>query len=365
MRTLIEKHASIPGKGKEMKRLEEEIEQFLAKWGAISVGFATLETLAGGPPSADITYVLPEAKSAVSFALPLDPEGIRAMLAKESNSGYSNDYIEGEINATEISHKLADWLEEKGYKAKGTSANKVFRKDIPGWEKTRPPEISHRYVAVRSGVGSFGWSGNVGIKGYGASIILGTVVTSAELEATDPIPDSDSFCDKCKLCVKSCAGGFFDMKREEAVTLGGKTFTHAARNSYTLCSLVCGGFTGISKDGKWSTWSPGRMAVPENATEAELTAKLQEAAYKKKKWPERIDGDGGHVNPPQFRLTCGNCQVVCGADKDQRKENYRLLKNSGCIIQRENGDIVVLPPDEAAEALEKMDPVHKALYTDP
>ena len=50
-------------------------------------------------------------------------------------------------------------------------------------------------------------------------------------------------------------------------------------------------------------------------------------------------------------------------NKDERKENYRLLKRSGCIIQRENGDIVVLPPDEAAEAFERMDPVHKALYT--
>jgi len=37
---------------------------------------------------------------------------------------------------------------------------------------------------------------------------------------------------------------------------------------------------------------------------------------------------------------------------------------SGCVIQRENGDIVVLPPDEAAEEFEKMDPAHKRLYTD-
>jgi hypothetical protein len=105
------------------------------------------------------------------------------------------------------------------------------------------------------------------------------------------------------------------------------------------------------------------MAVPENATEAELTAKLQEARDKKKKWPERIDVNGGHIFPP-WGLTCGNCQIVCGANKDQRKENYRLLRNSGCVIQRENGDIVVLPPDEAAEAFDKMAPEHKALYTD-
>ena len=147
------------------------------------------------------------------------------------------------------------------------------------------------------------------------------------------------------------------------MTLGGKAFTYGARNPYVYCNLGCHGLAGMSKDGKWSTWSPGRMVIQENATEAELAAKFREAADKKKKWPERMDGDGGHVYPPEHRLTCGHCQVVCGASKDQRKENYRLLRNSGCVIQRENGDIVVLPPDEAAEAFEKMDPVHKALYT--
>jgi len=44
-----------------------------------------------------------------------------------------------------------------------------------------PPILSHRYIAACSGVGSFGWSGNVGIKGYGTIVELGTVVTSAEL----------------------------------------------------------------------------------------------------------------------------------------------------------------------------------------
>ena len=36
----------------------------------------------------------------------------------------------------------------------------------------------------------------------------------------------------------------------------------------------------------------------------------------------------------------------------------------GCVIQRENGDIVVLPHEEAAKEFEKIDPAHKRLYTD-
>ncbi len=351
-----------------MNGLETEIREFLQERGAIKVGFATLETMAGGPPSAELTYVLPEARSAVSFALPLDLDKIRATLAKKSHNAFEKNNIEVNIKATGLSIELAKWLEEKGHKARGTWANNFYRKEVSGWQMTLPPDISHRYVAVRSGVGSFGWSGNVGIKGYGSSIILDTTVTSAELEATDPIPEEDSYCDKCKLCVTSCPSGFFEKEKEVSVTLGGKTFTHAAKNSYALCFLVCGGFTGISRDGKWSTWSPGRMEVPENATEAELFMRLQKAIQNYKQWPQRSDGDGGYVNESlkdvNMRLTCGCCQIVCAANKDERKENYRLLKNSGCVIQRENGDIVVLPHEEAAKEFEKMDTEHKRLYTD-
>ena len=42
--------------------LETQIEEFLKERGAIKVGFATLDSMAGGPPSSDLTYILPEAR---------------------------------------------------------------------------------------------------------------------------------------------------------------------------------------------------------------------------------------------------------------------------------------------------------------
>jgi epoxyqueuosine reductase QueG len=47
------------------------------------VGFATLETMEGGPEGADLKYMLPEAQSAIGFALPLNKQLIRPYLAKE------------------------------------------------------------------------------------------------------------------------------------------------------------------------------------------------------------------------------------------------------------------------------------------
>ncbi len=55
-----------------MDNLENEIRQFLTDRGAIRVGFATLETMAGGPPSSDLTYVLPPEEAAREFEK-LDP----------------------------------------------------------------------------------------------------------------------------------------------------------------------------------------------------------------------------------------------------------------------------------------------------
>lgn len=55
-----------------MEKLTEELKEMALTLGAFKVGIATTETLAGGPPSADLTYVLPGAKSAVVFALAFD-----------------------------------------------------------------------------------------------------------------------------------------------------------------------------------------------------------------------------------------------------------------------------------------------------
>ena len=49
------------------------------------------------------------------------------------------------------------------------------------------PDVSLRYLAVRSGVGWFGLSGNVITAEQGAAIILGGVVTTAELRTHRPL----------------------------------------------------------------------------------------------------------------------------------------------------------------------------------
>ena len=83
--------------------------------GASVVGIATTETLKGGPPSTDLTYVLPNAKSALSFAVPLDQNHIEPWFNKQSHEAHFRNNIQANVLASGISLELANYLEHKGY----------------------------------------------------------------------------------------------------------------------------------------------------------------------------------------------------------------------------------------------------------
>ena len=102
------------------------------------------------------------------------------------------------------------------------------------------------------------------VKENGGGVILGAVLTSAELTPTSPLKMEENYCDECRLCTVSCASNLMKTDEKITVTMGGHTFFYAGRRSYLRCQYVCGGFTGIHPSGKWSTWSPGRFAIPED-----------------------------------------------------------------------------------------------------
>ncbi|MFX1447133.1 MAG: epoxyqueuosine reductase [Promethearchaeota archaeon] len=348
--------------------LEQVIKEMLLESGAKKVGFATLETMDGGPTGADITYLLPEAQSAISFYVPFDKEMILKYLGKE-NPNIRGIHEEENIGIHRIiwnaSQRVKDWLIEQGYKAKSVFPNNKYRTDIPGWQVTLPPELSLRYLAVRTGVASFGWSGNVGTKDHGTAIILGGIVTDAKLKPTDPIPESESFCDECKICTKVCAYQMFSPSEKTSVNIGGYDFTYSKRMNKMRCFLTCGGSNGLHLSGKFSTWSPGRYDYPEN--DEEVSRLMSLAMNSQRKRPPIKDCSSGY-KPASFngmgtiQLTCGNCQFVCAGNPKDTAQRYKLLVNSGCVIQYEDGKLEVFPPDRAKEIFESMPIKHQRLY---
>ncbi len=346
-----------------IERMTNTVKDLVLGGGAVSVGIATTEMLAGGPPSTDLSHVLQEARSAVVFALPLKQDMLESFLKKEDMGGANVDNRRVNTWATGIATELSDYLIMKGFVSVPVSANFVYRKDVPGGAYAELPDLSHRYLAVRAGIGHFGLSGNVITAEHGAAVILASVVTAAELLPTEPLPVEDSYCDECHLCQSACISGLMSKTEKTTVTLGGKAFSYSKRLSYSRCDYVCGGFAGLHQSGKWSTWSPARFPVPEKDEEF-LPAILETAdAYRKRPFID-FGANIYHALIPGNKLefTCGHCQFICHPDKEVRNKRYKMLTNAGVVIQEADSTPRAVKPEEAVAYMEALDPETRELF---
>ncbi len=344
-----------------MENMTERVIEMANRFGVNAVGIATTETLAGGPPSTDLRYVLPKAKSAISFLLNLNQEYIEPYLQKKERLSHESDNVRTTTLSSGLSYEMANYLNQKGHKTVPVAANMVYRTDTPNGPLDEKPPISHRYIAVRSGIGHFGFSGNVITKENGAAVILGSVVTEAELIPTEALPPEENYCDNCKLCLASCASGYMSEDETVSVTMGGVDFSYSKKRHHNRCDYVCGGFSGLSKSGKWSTWSPGRFPIPEKDEEFMPAIIKSAEAYQSR---PREGGGFFHFLMPGNRVevTCGNCAIVCHPDKDVRKKRHKMLKESGVVIQNPDGSRVAVSPEKAKQRLNEMPHEIKKLY---
>jgi epoxyqueuosine reductase len=345
-----------------MEKLCKLVREIVTIKGACAAGIATIETLEGGPPSADLTYVLPNAKSAVTFAVAIDKTLIPPYLMKKDRLAFEKDFIRANALASGIALQLANYLRQKGYPSVPVAANLVYRLEAPGGASSYMPDISHRYLAVRSGVGHFGLSGNIITKDQGAAIILASTVTTAELIPTDPLPADDNYCDECRLCMAACVPGFMDRGVKTTITLGGVEFSYSRRRHVSRCDCVCSGYTGLHPSGKWSTWSPGRFDIPED--DDHIVPALEEMTHAYRKWPLAPGGRYFFYTEDKLRIACGNCQLVCCPDKEERKARYKMLTGSGVVVQTPEGSLEVISPKKAEERLAALPADKRALYED-
>lgn len=344
-----------------MEDIKSIVKDMATRIGAAGVGVNTLETLSGGPPSTDIRAVLPSANSAITLAVALNQDFIDDYLSKKDHAAHETDNVRTNTLANGMALEIAEFLCQKGFPSKALTANNVYRNDKVHTPAQMLPPISHRYLAARCGLGAFGFSGNILSPQHGAAIILNSVVTSVALEPDAPLPQEQNYCDHCKLCLASCASGFMSNKETTDVNIGGVKLSYSKRLDYNRCGFVCGGFSGLHKSGKWSTWSPARFSIPEKDGQFRLAIIQALPAYLK-----RLRPTGGFYYPyiPGNRLeyTCGHCQLVCHPDKEKRKYRYGMIQRSGVVIQHEDGRREAVAPKEAIEHLDKMKPQTRALF---
>lgn len=350
-----------------MKHLSRIVQEFVKIEGACAAGIATVETLEGGPPSTDLSYVLSGARSAVIYAVPIDQEPIIPYLAKKNRLAFELAYIRANALASGIALHLANFLSQKGHLSVAVAANNVFRPPEAGADASYMadlyyPDIAHRYLALRSGVGHMGLSGNILTESYGAAVILGTVVTQARLEPTLPLPPEENYCDECRLCMASCAADFMHLRQKTSITLGGVDCVYSRRRSYGRCDPVCSGYTGLHPSGKWSTWSPGRFPIPEDENDRRRAYHRMLTAHGR--WPASEGGRYFYYTDDKLRVSCANCQLVCCPDKNARKERYKILTTSGVMIQHPDGRFEAVTAREAERFLAALSPEQRALYED-
>ncbi len=235
------------------EELSHHLLKLAGRLGACKAGIVTANELSGGPPSVDLTYTMPAARSAVCFAVAMDQDLIDPYFSKQDQNSLSRNITRTNTACCGIALEIATFLGQLDYRAEPVAANYEYRKDeqINRWDEK--PILSHRYLAVRSGVGQFGQSGNVLTRDYGAAVLFGSVLTDAELIATDPLSNEENYCDKCLLCHTSCASGYMNKEEETKISMGEVDFTYSKRNHHLRCDYVCGGFTGLNSAGKWST----------------------------------------------------------------------------------------------------------------
>ncbi len=186
-----------------------EVKRLAKKLGAVAVGVVHAKTLS--ERNAFDPNILPDAKSVIVIACGHS----RAALDSKNLQVKQNDTIATYEKAREISKQLAMILEKEGH---GAIAIPGFLPiDMSDENKGMVGPIDLRRAAVEAGIGTYGKSGLVLIKGFGPRVRLGAILTTANLKPTPK--KTASLCPThCQICLLGCpskallGGGQIDKK---------------------------------------------------------------------------------------------------------------------------------------------------------
>ena len=332
-------------------KVKDQIKAIARENGAALVGIASRERLNDAPPSGDPDYLLPATRSVISFVIPHDRKIVRDFLGKKDWLSKCADRKLQYQKVYAIADRLADFLSEKGFEARGVYANGTYRPE-PDTIYNRPiPDFSHRYAAVAAGLGQLGWSGSLMTPQFGSAVVLGSVLTSAEVEA-DPLLEENP-CDQCKLCTTVCPVEMIDNKETVLVTVAGREYTIAKKKINACCSLGCQGYHSLGPNKKWSTWSPYRVDYPLPEDEAELaklTRRIQEADPGSQARGAKLTHRERSLDEKELIPThCGNCGEICWEKREDRQKNQRLLMDSGIVVLNTDGERVAVSGEGITE----------------
>jgi ferredoxin len=303
-----------------------------------------------------------------------------------------------------IAKRLADYLKDRGFRARAVPTNNNYRRSLDVY--STHPDFSHRFGAIVSGIAGQGMSGNVITKEYGAAVYLTTVVTDAVLKSDPLLPPRyfiDQYCKKCLICDKACPAKMFEMEKEEYVLLNGELHPRGRRRSIDLCNASCFGLHSLSPDKKFSSWGRhwisswvGREPDPkkENIRKTLLMkgGSVGDSTVRYKlirsigcelhpeEWIDEWKIVRRYEDLPQDELeqrkiqsglierylgisienpnvlTCGQCALVCGPDIKESAKRLTLLREGGIVVPGKDGRTIVVKTFEEARKIREQYP---------
>ena len=174
-----------------------EIEKKAIRLGAVAVGVCSVESLIKA--NAVDMDVLPSATTILAIACGHS----RAALDSKNLQVKQNDTMATYEKVRSVSKGLAMALESQGYKT--VAIPPFLPMDMSDGKYGMVGSVDLRRAAVEAGIGSYGKSGLVLVKGFGPRVRLGAVITSAPLKPTKK--RFKSLCPpKCQICLLGCPG---------------------------------------------------------------------------------------------------------------------------------------------------------------
>jgi epoxyqueuosine reductase len=111
---------------------------------------------------------------------------------------YFHHYRTANMFLDQLGFVVANWIEDQGFLALPIPASQ-----ITDWQSQKA-HLSHKKIAVLSGVGWIGRNNLLVSKKFGSQLRLATVLTNMPLKTDKPSKDG---CGECFACVKVCPAG--------------------------------------------------------------------------------------------------------------------------------------------------------------
>jgi len=201
---------------------------------------------------------LPGARSFVSIVVSTHRDNIRSPARSVANVEFHRTGSE----VDEILHRIAVVLSRLGHRTIHPAMAFPMEMDaFPG----RTWVVAHKKVAVAAQLGHMGIHRSVIHPRFGSFVLLGTVITEAEIEGAPPPLDFDP-CLSCKLCVAACPVGAIEPD-------GAFRFSACYDHNYREFMTGFGDFTEAIAE------SNDRHALRDRVSESESASMWQSLAY--------------------------------------------------------------------------------------